>query len=192
MNTKELTGYEFGVRLIAAFGLITMIMLLIVYMNGNVKFQAEPDPEYCLLNSKYSIESDGRWFKIKKADGTYKHDAMAITNSKWNVNYNIEDIVRIRQIEAEITVNEISAARSKDAVTYVYHNKQIKKLSKELDGLKKKKIKPQEEIDIEIAKLKAEHPQYWDSLDDAIFAANKHIEIKGEVEYGTFNKVCCD
>ena len=191
-NNKEISGYEFGIRLIAAFGLIWMLISAIVYINGNVKFQAEPDPEYCLLNSKYSIESDGKWFKIKKADGTYLYDAMKIMNEEFEISYNLEDRIRIRKIEAETTINEVSAAKSKDSATYAYHMNKNKELAKELDKLKKKKSRPQEEVDTKIAKLRADNPRYWDNLKDTVFHANKWIEIQGEIEYGTFNKICCD
>ncbi|MCK5642992.1 MAG: hypothetical protein KAJ19_19450 [Gammaproteobacteria bacterium] len=191
-NNKGLAGIEVGIRLIAAAGLIVIVTLSLVYVNGNVKFQAKPDSEYCLLNSKYSIESDGKWFKIKKADGTYLHDAMRIMSEEFEISYNLEDRIRIRKIEAETTINNVSAARSKDSITYNYHMNKNKKLAEEYDKLKKKKNRPQEEIDAEITKLKTDNPRYWDNLYDAVFHANKHIEIKGEIEYGTFNKVCCD
>ena len=133
--------------------------------------------DYCLYNSKYSIVSDGTWYRIKDTKGKYLLDyAIFFPPSVITLTYAEIDASRYVQVE-------LKKGRK---IKNIHEDEEYTRLVKRLASLKQRDTERKEEAE------KNRKPRQYDSLNKAVKAANSYIERNDKIEYGKFEKVCCD
>lgn len=162
---------------------ITILLILGVYqLNKHME-----NKDYCLYNSKWSIVSDGTWYRIKDAKGEYLYELYSVDTWTWYK----------EPLEMALEDNRFAAIRYQDVEQKKGRSSKDIEKDEEYQKFVKLSLTTQKAIDDQKRANKEEYeknkePRQYSSLKDAVREANSYIEINNEVEYGKFEKVCCD